>query len=266
MKHKLPLCVITTAILLAGCSLPFGAKKNSPTPTPSSQGERLTLQQAPFTTLTVTANKESGVVTGHTFAMQLQNLLTTPKTLEYLILYDLPDDRQQGIPGSIELTGSNSASRKDLFMGSCSKTCRYDQGVANGTVQLTYRDESGGAIGDIIGNWHLQTGNKLLTSVSSDFIFEMDAKPSGWFITMTGLGLPAPLENKVIGGPYVITSSGASNLSGVVKFKLTSPSNGAKILLWDSQRWKELNINLKLDGQIISASTDSLGTFVVVAS
>lgn len=256
---RLIILILFSSVLLSGCSL-LASKKTTPTPTPIAQ--RLTAELAPFTTLTITADKKTGGISGHTFTMNLSNLDGKAKTLEYLLLYDLPDGRQQGIPGSIELGGKTSITRDDLLMGSCSKTCRFDEGVTKGTIELTYRDSSGGALGNILGDWHLQSGDKKLTSVDGLFLFQMGKQVSGWFVTMTSLGLPSKASGKLLWGPYTVTSSAAGvRISGTVSLKVSEAPQGATIYLWDGTFWK--NLTTTSSGDSLSAEAPSLGTFIV---
>lgn len=267
MKKRLGLFLLATSLFLAGCSLPFGlGQKSTPTPSPTPEVQILTPEKAPYTRLTLTADKQTGVISGHTLTLSLMNLDARAQVLEYLLLYDLPDGRQQGVPGKIDLTGQSSITRDDLLMGTCSKTCRFDEGVTKGTIELTYRDGSGATLGDIIGDWHLQNGDKILTSVDDSFEYAMLSRPSGWFVTESNLGLPAAMSGKLVAGPFVVTGSGSVALSGTATFKLTQPVTGLKFYLWDGKSWQELTNNLKVDGQNVSVSSPSLGTFVVISS
>lgn len=255
--------LILASVLLSGCSLPWSKPTATPTPTP--QAQRLTPDKAPFTTLTITPDKKSGSVSGHTFTMNITGLDASQKTLEYVLLYDLPDGRQQGIPGSIALEGKSSLTRDDLLMGSCSKVCRFDDGVKKGTIELTYRNEMGDATGDALGDWHLQSGEKILTSVDNTFEFQTPKAPAGWVVTMTSFGLPAKINGRLLVGPFTLTSSSTLKTPGTVTFKSSGAGQGAAISMWDGSSWRPLATK-SASGDSISADAPSLGTFVLLSS
>lgn len=258
------LLLVASGIFLSGCTLPWAKPAATPVPTPEAQ--RLTPDNAPFTTLTITSDKKSGSVSGHTFTMAISNIDASQKTLEYVLLYDLPDGRQQGIPGSIDTSGKSSITRDDLLMGSCSKVCRFDDGVTKGTIELTYRDASGNATGDALGDWHLQSSDKLLTSVDGSFQFQQTKSSPGWFVTMTSFGLPQKVTGKLLAGPFAVTtSSSGSKVPGLVTFKSPNLVAGATISLWDGISWKSLATK-SASGDTISAEAPTIGTFALVSS
>ncbi len=256
--------LLCTSIFLSGCSL-FGGKPAA-TPAPTPMVEKLTPDKAPFTTLTITADEQSGVISGHTFTMSLSNLNPSQNTLEYVLLYDLPDGRQQGIPGSVTLGGKTSISRNDLLMGSCSKTCRFDDGVTKGTIEITYRDASGNATGDALGNWHLQSKDKILSNVDDTFEFEPTKTTTGWFVTMTSFGLPSPAKGNLLAGPYTVTSSVVgARIPGTVTFKSNGAGQNATIYLWDGSSWQALTTT-SASADLISATAPNIGTFVLASA
>jgi hypothetical protein len=253
-SKKLITIIFLSSFLLSGCSLIPGNKTPAPTPTP--QAAQLTPETAPFATLTITADKKTGGISGHTFTMNLSNLSVQAKSIEYLLLYDLPDGRQQGIPGTIDLSGKTTITRDDLLMGSCSKVCRFDDGVTKGTIQLTYRDASGGSVGDILGDWHLQAQDKKLTSVDGAFEFQPSKKTAGWFVTMTSLGLPAKIpEGKLIAGPYTVTASTKTDIPGTVSFRNAVAGSASDIYYWNTGNWEKLP----------SSQAPSVSTFILVS-
>jgi hypothetical protein len=253
-------CLSVAAVFLTGCSL---FTKSPPAPSPTPQVQKLTLDQAPYTTLTISADKKSGLLTGHTFTMKINKLKTDQPTLEYVLLYELPSGAPQGIPGTLDISRQTEIIRDDLLMGSCSKVCRFDDGVTKGTLQMTYRDSSGNAIGDITGDWHLQNNENPLSSGDASFNYELAKPIKGWFVTMSSLGLPNKSPAGVVAaGPFFVSASSGDKAAGKVAFKSASIQNGSKIYQWDGSTWIELTTTVA--GDTATAAAQTLGTFILV--
>jgi hypothetical protein len=104
--------------------------------------------------------------------------------MDYLLVYSTSDGGQQGVPGTITLTGSDV--EKKLLLGSeSSGKYRYDAGVEQGTMTITFRNSSKKMIGKLSTEFHLQSGVMELTSTDGMFKYTLDkVAKSVYFITM----------------------------------------------------------------------------------
>jgi len=137
--------------------------------------------------------------------------ITLPKavSLDYELLYSLPDGRTQGVPGTIDLKGETSFERKLLLGSESNGKFRYDEGVKDGSLTVRLRDSKGKLLAKFSTKWHLQSGESELTSIDQNFTYKLDKKPKGiYFVTMETFGLADTSVTEVASGPYGIFSSG----------------------------------------------------------
>jgi len=68
--------------------------------------------------------------------------VTGAASMDYELIYSTSDGGQQGVPGTVKLTGTDID--RPLLLGSeSSGKYRYDAGVEQGTMTLKFRDASG---------------------------------------------------------------------------------------------------------------------------
>lgn len=136
--------------------------------------------------------------------------ITLPKavSLDYELLYVLPDGRTQGVPGTVDLKGETTFERKLLLGSESNGKFRYDEGVKDGSLTVRLRDSKGKLLAKFSTKWHLQSGELELTSIDQNFTYKLDKKPKGiYFITMETFGLIDSSITSVDSGPYGIFSS-----------------------------------------------------------
>jgi len=104
--------------------------------------------------------------------------------MDYLMVYGTSDGGQQGVPGTVKLTGPDI--ERMLLLGSeSSGKFRYDAGVEQGTMTITFRDGNGKMIGKLTTDFHLQSGVTELTSVDGLFKYTLDKIAKNvYFVTM----------------------------------------------------------------------------------
>lgn len=156
----------------------------------------------PFASLTPTSD-------GRYINLKIDKI-TLPKavSLDYELLYTLPDGRTQGVPGTVDLKGETSFERKLLLGSESSGKFRYDEGVTDGSLTVRLRDSKGKLLAKFSTKWHLQSTDLELTSIDQDFTYVLDKKPTaGFFITMETFGLMDSSINEVASGPYGIFTS-----------------------------------------------------------
>ncbi len=156
----------------------------------------------PFASLTPTAD-------GHYINLKIDKI-TLPKavSLDYELLYTLPDGRTQGVPGTVDLKGQTSFERKLLLGSESNGKFRYDEGVKDGSLTVRLRNSSGKLLAKFSTKWSLQSVDQELVSIDQNFIYKLDKKPKGiFFVTMETFGLMDSTITSVVSGPYGIFSS-----------------------------------------------------------
>jgi hypothetical protein len=187
MKKVLPILIgIAVLIVAIVAFLVFkGGKSNSETTNEVTKIPELTEAEWPAISLTPTDNPGVSGSLGHWLALKVEKI-NVPKaaSMDYLLVYNTSDGGQQGVPGTVKLTGAEV--EKKLLLGSeSSGKFRYDAGVETGTMTLTFRDANGKSVGKLETAFHLQTGVTELTSMDGTFGYTMDKVAKGvYFVTM----------------------------------------------------------------------------------
>lgn len=136
--------------------------------------------------------------------------ITLPKavSLDYELLYELPDGRTQGVPGTVDLDGKTTFERKLLLGSESNGKFRYDEGVEDGSLTVRLRDSKGKLLAKFSTKWHLQSDVTDITSIDENFTYVLEKKPKGiYFITMETFGLLDKSITSVESGPYGVFSS-----------------------------------------------------------
>jgi hypothetical protein len=158
--------------------------------------------QRPVANLTPTSD-------GHYINLKIEKL-TLPKaaSLDYELLYSLPDGRTQGVPGTVDLNGQTTFERKLLLGSESNGKFRYDEGVAGGSLTIRLRGSNGKLLAKFSTKWHLQSVDQELTSIDQNFTYKLEKKPKGiYFVTMETFGLMDTFVTAAASGPYGVFSS-----------------------------------------------------------
>jgi hypothetical protein len=213
VKKYLPFILLGVG-LVAIVLVYFFVTRSKETLDPSSEDEvvsEVPFEKRPVLSLTPTAD-------GHYLVLFIEKINIEAKTLDYELLYDVPNGVTQGVPGSIDISGKSSF-QAELLMGSeSSGKFRYDEGVSNGTVTLRFRNEKGKLVAKFTSDFHMQRSTDELTSVDSAFTLKLDSTPKNIFtIVMNTVGTHGKVPSGKIVGPYgVFSSDGSAKLSGNV--------------------------------------------------
>lgn len=169
---------------------------------------------------------------GHWLDMTVSKLMIEEaEVMEYDLIYDLPDGRQQGVPGIVELMGKDDVQVELLLGSESSGKFRYDEGVESGTMTLSFRNEEGRLLDEFVSEFHLQTATDTLTSMDNEFEYQLDDVSDEYFVVHTTIGFPA--GESVDSEPYAIFSSSEEDLPGTLSW------DGA-IKYWNGIEWTEL--------------------------
>lgn len=211
MKRYLPLLLFLIGVLVLAGVYFFVLRKPATEETKEEEGLiEVSLIDRPIASLTPTQD-------GHWLKLRIEKLLSGADSLDYELLYTLPDGRTQGVPGTIGLKGESEIER-DLLLGSeSSGKFRYDEGVEVGTLTLRFRNEKGKLLAKFSTKFHLQNATKELTSVDGKFVARLSKLTGDYFVVMDTFGIPDSPPVQLTSGPYGLFSSAKGSLPSVVK-------------------------------------------------
>ena len=166
-------------------------------------------ERRPVTSLTPSSD-------GHWLKLTIDKFKGLGESLDYELLYQLPDGRTQGVPGSITL-GSESVIERDLLLGSeSSGKFRYDEGVKEGTLTLRFRNSKGKLTAKFLTEFILISDTKSFSSIDGKFKYELTKASKDFFVVMNTFGAPSGYSGQPTSGPYGVFSSSKSSLPGSV--------------------------------------------------
>jgi hypothetical protein len=172
---------------------------------------------------------------GHWLTMKIEKIKISASTMDYELLYQLPDGRTQGVPGTITLDGNNSIERKLLLGSESSGKFRYDEGVKSGTLSLKFRDANGKLVAKFSTNFVLLSNTKELISADSKFKATLNkVMPNTFFVIMDTFGVPGDinLDDGFKHQVYGLFTSSTTKLNG------TFAIEGANYeTLWNGTSW-----------------------------
>lgn len=263
MKRNLLIIVAlvgTAALAIGGFFFWRGRSAPQPAvPTPEPKGVLIEtpLEERPYVTLTPSSD-------GHWLTISVSRIRDA-SILEYELLYDTASGAIQGTINTVDLKGEISYS-KEILLGSESRGhYKYDEGVTEGKLTIRLRGDKGTR--KFNSDFHLQQGVGELTSIAGKFKSTGKLSPSAFYITMLTIGLPREIEGEVVGGPYGVFTSGNTVVkNGRVALTLSEEAPSAKLYSWDGASWGEEKKDVEIDGEKVSASVDSLATFVAISS
>ena len=177
----------------------------------------LSQSEWPVVTLTPTNNPQVSGSDGHWLDFKVQKInVPGAASMDYLLVYSTSDGGQQGVPGTVKLIGGDI--EKKLLLGSeSSGKYRYDAGVENGNMTVTFRDASGKSMGKLSADFHLQSGVTTLTSLDGKFTYTLDKVAKGiYFVTMPTFVQPDPSAYVVWQNGYGVFASDGKPHTGKV--------------------------------------------------
>lgn len=193
-------------------------------------------------------------------------------SINYELAYNA-EGIDRGVVGDINTTDKKGEYEQEILFGTCSKNvCKYDKGVANGTLTLHIR--KGRQPYKMITQWHIQKPDVdlgKLTSGDNHFNYQSDAKREdlalvGFTIINDLTGVPKlPDGREVLGKVYALNPPLAKEVpGGKITVELAeNPPVDAKIARYTegANRWEELET--KISGSKLSAEASGSGIFAV---
>jgi hypothetical protein len=242
MKKFLPLILflVGVLVLIAVYFLVIRKSSNKESEIVDETVSEIALSDRPVTSLTPSAD-------GHWLKLEIEKIKVSAASLDYELLYQLPDGRTQGVPGTISLDGQTGIER-DLLLGSeSSGKFRYDEGVEEGTLTLRFRNDKGKLIAKLTTKFHLQSNTQKLSSIDGNFKVNLDKLPKkAFFVVMETFGLPSDIS--IVNGPYGVFSSTSDKLTGTIDLE------GGKVQRWTGSAWVPE-----------TGSTSTIGIFVTTS-
>lgn len=91
----------------------------------------------------------------HWLKLSVSGISSKAKSMEYELIYQLPDGRAQGVPGKVDLDGSSTFER-DILLGSESAgKYTYDLGVDFGSLTLRFYSDNGKLFKEYEADWNI---------------------------------------------------------------------------------------------------------------
>jgi hypothetical protein len=218
MKKFLPLILVGLGLVILLIAVFFIAKSlnnkgaGSLNPEEANVPE-IPVAQRPLVELIPTSD-------GHWLNFKVQNInVTGAVTMDYELIYSTTTGGQQGVPGTVKLTGAD-IERKLLLGSESSGKFRYDEGVDHGTMTIRFRDAGGKFIGKLATDFHLQSEVTELTSVDGNFTYVLGKSAKGvFFVTMQTFVTPAASVAVISDNGYSVFASDGKPHAGTVATK-----------------------------------------------
>ena len=272
MKKYLPVIIIVVVILIVGGIAAFfllSSNKSQP-----ESRKKITepvnivpVSDRPYTTLSPTSKGKHPA--GTEVEITVHNPTLGATEAEYELEYQA-GSLLQGAFGSIDFTIDKPPASKVILLGTCSAggKCDYNKDVSGGTLLL--RLSGGEQTFAVKGEWTYQLMSKREGRFSSrDSKFRVDVGKKGlpastYVIVIQTMGLPAPVEGALIGGPYHITAGENKSIkTAELTLRLSEDVEAATLLGWTGSSWKQYQSTVT--DKTLTATIDRLTTFVAIS-
>lgn len=199
------------------------------------------LSERPVTTLTPSDD-------GHWLTLTIEEIEIDAISLDYELLYKLPDGRTQGVPGTVALKGGVKIERELLLGSESSGKFRYDEGVEKGTLTLRFRNKKGKLIAKFSTEFMLLSETAKLATSDEDFSVDLSKKSDEFFVVMETFGIPEMPATEVVAGPYGVFSSAKTAPTGTVNI-----SSGI-LSQWSGKAWEKVSGKTSAQGFFVGLS------------
>ncbi len=202
MKKYIPAILVGLGVLIVAAVgiwiFKISKAPASPTGTVENIPE-LPQSQWPAVSLTPTSDAKAPNSLGRFLDFKVENInVPSAASMDYLLVYSTSDGGQQGVPGTVKLTGGD-IERKLLLGSESSGKYRYDAGVNRGTMTITFRNAGGKSLGKLSTVFSLQTDTAVLSSADGKFTYTLNKIPKNvFFVTMITFIEPKASPNLVI--------------------------------------------------------------------
>jgi len=241
MKKYLPIMLFVLGLVVMLLAIYFLRGRNDLVGVEGDNAPELPFEKRPFVSLIPSED-------GHWLTLKIDKLVNAV-SMDYELIYVLPDGRNQGPSGTIKLENQDTIERKLLIGSESSGNYYYDEGVEKGTLALRFRDKKEKLLAKLSTEFHLQKETAELTSMDGEFKYAFDSKPEGgYYLTMQTFGLTDIPDMNIKSGPYAVFSSVIGEKPGKVTL------NGENLYLYKNNDWLLLEDSKSVDiGIFISA-------------
>lgn len=186
------------------------------------------------------------------------------------------DGIDRGVMGNVDTSQKKGQYEQEILFGTCSKNvCKYDTGVENGTLTLHIKKDDQPY--RMLIQWHMQQPDLALGKLYSGdnhFRYAVAIAPAelsaiGFTIINELTGVPKlPDSKQIVGKVYAVNTPLAKLLpAGAVTIELAdAPTADSSIFRYDDSQNKWTQLNTKVSGSILTATSDKGGIFAVLAS
>ncbi len=201
----------------------------------------VSLSERPVTTLTPSDD-------GHWLTLTIEKIEIDAISLDYELLYKLPDGRTQGVPGTVALKGEAKIERELLLGSESSGKFRYDEGVEKGTLTLRFRNKKGKLIAKFSTEFILLSETAKLATSDGGFTVDLGKESDEFFVVMETFGIPEMPEAEVVAGPFGVFSSAKTAPSGTVDISSGTLSQ------WTGKAWEKVGGKTSSQGFFVGLS------------
>ena len=199
------------------------------------------LNERPIASLTPTAD-------GHLLNLKVEKITISAFSMDYELLYQLPDGRTQGVPGTITLNNQKSIERKLLLGSESSGKFRYDEGVKEGTLTLRFRNDKGKLMVKYSTKFALVSNTKELATIDGKFKANLTKIPAKtFFVVMETFGVPEATPVDIATGPYGIFASSVASLMASIKL------DSGDIYRYSGTKWENVTGEVPASGIFIAS-------------
>lgn len=231
MKKYIPLIILGLGIVVVVVVLlvlkPFSKNTQAEVSDQESALIEVALEDRPVASLTPTSD-------GHWLNLVIDKVKIDAKTMDYELIYQLPDGRTQGVPGTVTLQPGEAIEKKILLGSESSGKFRYDEGVKDGTLTLRFRNDQGKLLAKFTSDFVLLSGTKELESVDGKFIVNLNKlSTKTFYVVMPTFGVPQMPSEGISEGPYGFFSSDIASISGGAQI------GSSKVLHFNGDAWDD---------------------------
>lgn len=227
MKKFLPLLLLFVGIIVLVSVFIIVRGRNVKDDLPTGEESALLdlpLDERPLVSLTPTTD-------GHYLNLKVSKIDFKAFSMDYELVYQVPGGVQQGVPGTINLSGMTQFEAELLLGSESSGKFRYDEGVEEGTLSLRFRDEEGRLLARFTTQFHMQKATEILTSPDGVFSYEFKSSNNGYFVTMNTIGFPDRVSADIVTEVYGIFTSEKDTFPGYLTI-----NNAVNIYRWPDER------------------------------
>lgn len=186
---------------------------------------------------------------GHYLDLKIEKLTAlSASTLIYEFIYMVPgQDQPQGSAPTVDIKGKDVFETDLLFGTESSGKFRYDEGVENGTLTLTFRNDQGKLLGKFSTDFFLSMNKDAISTPNGEFSITLDDVPKKeYFLLMETFGIPDSTPTTISYGPYgLFSSTDIKEISGKVNI-----GNSKVFMHITGPRWEEFK-----DGSAFESET-----------